>query len=69
MNLANILAFVHGLAPVLEPMLLNLEQNTIQPAIKAYLASENPNSDLVQLLTALDAALDAFAQGEIKKLV
>ena len=68
MTMAQVLAFLGSLAPVLEPILLNLEQNTLQPAIKAYLASQNPNSDLVQLLTALDGALDAFAQVEIKKI-
>lgn len=68
MSFASIMAFVSGLAPILEPMLLNLEQNTLQPAIKEYLASQNPNSDLVQFLTALDAALDSFAQMEIKKI-
>lgn len=68
MNWTSIVAFVESLAPVLKPMLLNLEANTIQPAIKTYLASENPNSDLVQLLTALDAGIDAFIQMEINKI-
>lgn len=66
--MAQILAFLAEFGPILEPILMNIEQNTLQPAIKAYLASQNPNSDLVALLTALDGALDAFAQAEIKKL-
>lgn len=68
MTLAQVLSFLSSLAPVLEPVLLNLEANTVQPAIKAYLASENPNSDLVQLLTVLNTAIDAFVQVEIKKI-
>lgn len=68
MNWSSIVAFVESLAPVLKPMLLNLEDNTIQPAIKAYLASENPNNDLVQLLGALDQGIDAFIKMELNKI-
>lgn len=68
MNWTQVLAFLANFAPILEPVLMDIEENTLQPAIKAYLATQNPNSDLVQFLTAIDGALDAFAQMEIKKL-
>ena len=67
MSLTQILAFFSGLAPLLEPILMNLEQNTIQPQLKALIAKET-SPDLKALLTALDSALDAFAQVEITKL-
>lgn len=68
MNLTSFMAFLQSFAPVLEPVLLNLEQNNVQPEIKALIAKMNPNSDLAQLLTAIDAGLDAFIQAEIKKI-
>lgn len=68
MTLAQIIAMFSGLGPLLEPVLLNLEQNQVQPELKALIGTLNPNSDLAQLLLALDAGLDAFIQAEIKKL-
>lgn len=67
MTIAQILVFLQGLLPALEPILVN-EENALQAQIKAYLAAQNQNSDLVQLLVAIDGALDAFAQMEIKKI-
>lgn len=68
MTLAQIIAMFSGLGPLLEPVLLNLEQNQVQPELKALIGTLNSNSDLAQLLLALDAGLDAFIQAEIKKL-
>lgn len=67
MTSAQILAFLGALLPGIEPMILDGEQN-LQTQIKSYLASQNANSDLVQFLTFVDQAMDAFAQAEIKKL-
>lgn len=67
MSLAQILSFLSGFAPVLEPILLNLEQNNLQPELQALIAQVS-SPDLKLLLQALDGALDAFSQAEIKKL-
>ncbi len=67
MNFAGLLALLSNIGPVLEPLLLNLEQNQVQPALQALIAKET-SPDLKALLSALDAAIDAFAQLEIKKL-
>ena len=67
MNLTQILDFLKGLGPVLEPILLNAEQNNLQPELKK-LIDQVQSPDLKALLVALDGALDAFLQSEIKKL-
>ena len=67
MSLAQILSFLAGLAPVIEPVLVNLENNTIQPELKTLIAGVS-SPDLKALLTGLDQALDAFVQTEITKI-
>lgn len=67
MSLAQILAFIAPLAGSLEPILVSLDQNTVQPELKALIAGVS-SPDLKALLTAIDAGLDAFAQIEIQKL-
>jgi hypothetical protein len=68
MNWQQILAFLHTLAPVAEPILMNIEQNQVQPELKKLIDQIPDGNDLKPLLQALDTALDAYAQGEIKKL-
>lgn len=68
MTLAQVLAFLGPLGPVIEPILMNLEQNTLQPEIKLLISNNVTSPDLKALLMALDAALDAFAQVEIQKV-
>ncbi len=67
MSLVQILGFLSGLAPVIEPVLLNIENGTIQPEIKALIAQVS-SPDLKALLTGLDEALDAFIKTDIQKL-
>lgn len=67
MSLAQIVALLSGFAVGLEPILLSLEQNQVQPELKS-LIDKVSSPDLKLLLQALDGALDAFVQAEIKKL-
>ncbi len=67
MTFAQILAFLGPLASSLEPILLGLETNTVQPELQKLIASVT-SPDLKLLLQSLDAALDAFIQAEIKNL-
>ena len=67
MTIAQILALLTQIAPVLEPILLNLEQNQVQPELKK-LIDQVQSPDLKLLLSALDSALDGFLQSEIQKL-
>lgn len=67
MSLAQILSFLSGLAPVLEPILLNLENNTVQPELQKLIAGVS-SPDLKALLVALDGALSSFVAAEIQKL-
>lgn len=67
MSFASIMSLLGSLGPVLEPILMNLEQGTVQPELKA-LIDKVSSPDLKLLLQALDAAFDAFAQAEIKKM-
>lgn len=67
MSLAQILALLSSFAPAIEGVLLNLEQNQVQPELQKLIASVG-SPDLKLLLQALDGAIDAFAQAEIKKL-
>ena len=66
-DLSSIEAILKTLAPVLEPLIMNLEQNQIQPELKAIIAGVS-SPDLKALFLALDAGLDSFAQTEIQKL-
>lgn len=67
MTLAQVLAFLVPLAPVIEPILMNFEQNTAQPEIKALIGTVT-SPDLKAFFMALDGAIDAFAQVEIQKV-
>ena len=67
MNLASVIALLAPFASIVEPILLNLEQNQVQPELKKLIDGVS-SPDLKALLTALDQALDGFAQIEIKKL-
>ncbi len=67
MTFAQIMSYLAGVAPVLEPILLNLDANTVQPELQKLIASVS-SPDLKALLQALDGALDAFAKLEIQKL-
>ncbi len=67
MSLAQIVALLSGFASGLEPILLSLEQNQVQPELKKLIDSVS-SPDLKLLLQSLDGALDSFVQAEIKKL-
>lgn len=67
MNLQQFLAFIAPLASMIEPVLLNLEQNQVHPELQKLIEGVS-SPDLKLLLTCLDKALDEFAQAEIKKL-
>lgn len=66
--LAQIFSFVAPFIGILEPIALNLEQNTVMPELNALI--ENVSSpDLKLALQGLATFFDNFAQAEIKKLV
>ena len=67
LNLASILAFLTPFEAILNPLVLNLDTNTIQPELKTLIAGVT-SPDLKLLLTALDTAIDGFAQAELAKL-
>lgn len=67
MNLASLLALLAPFVGIVEPILLNLEQNQVQPELKKLIDGVS-SPDLKALLLALDQALDGFIQLEIKKL-
>jgi hypothetical protein len=67
MNLSKFLQFFQTLAPILEPMLLNLEKTTILPELQK-LADATSSPDIKQFLQYLITAVDGFAQNEIGKL-
>jgi hypothetical protein len=67
MNLSQVLAFLMTMAPVIEPVLLNIENGTIQPELKKLIAGVT-NPELNALLTGIDGALDAFVKTEIGKV-
>ena len=67
MTLTQILSFLSGLAPVLEPMLLNLADNTLIPDLNSEI-NKVSSPDVKLLLQSLSAGLQAFADAEIKKL-
>lgn len=67
MNLQAIITLLAPFASIVEPILLNLEQNQVQPELQKLIAGVS-SPDLKALLTALASAIDGFAQMEIKKL-
>lgn len=67
MNLDRVGAFLKGLGQVIEPILEKLEQNTLQPLIKAAIAKEQ-DAELKAFFLALDALLEALVLAEMKKL-
>jgi hypothetical protein len=66
-----ILSFLTAFAPFIEPVLLNIENNEIQPELKKLIATI-PNSgstaSLYNLLMGIDTALDQFVKAEISKV-
>ena len=67
MTLAQILSFLTGLAPILEPVLVNLEQGELQPELQKLIASVT-NPELNAFLTGIDTALTSFLNAEIAKI-
>jgi hypothetical protein len=63
----SVLDFLKAMLPVLEPMLVDVETNKIQPELKSLIAGVT-NPELQAFLTGVDAALDALVKTEIKKL-
>ena len=63
----SIIAFLTSFAPIVEPILLNVEQNTIQPKLKALIDTV-PDADLKMFLQGVDTALDALIKAEISKI-
>jgi hypothetical protein len=55
------------LGPILKPVLVALETETIQPELKKLIAGVS-SPDMKEFLTVLDEAIDAFAMLEINKL-
>jgi len=66
MKLADILAYLKALGPILEPEIMNLEQQGMDE-LNALVASVS-SPDLKLLLQSLVAAVDAFAKAEVQKL-
>ncbi len=69
LTLAQIIAFLKPMEMFLGPLLLNVENNTLQPKLKAWIA-EIPDSEteLKAFLTSVDGALDALVKVEIGKI-
>lgn len=67
MDFKSILALLSPFVAMIEPILLNLEQNQVQPELKKLIDGIS-SPDLKALLMALDKGLDEFIQLEIKKL-
>lgn len=67
LSVASLLALLLPAAGCLEKILLNFEQNNIQPEIKKLIETVE-NQHLKELLMAIDEGLDKWAQKEIAKL-
>jgi hypothetical protein len=67
MTLSQIISFFSVLAPAVEPVLLNLENNTVVPELNSLIANVS-SPDLKALLQAVASGLESFAAQEIAKL-
>lgn len=63
----SVLDFLKALLPILEPILNDLDDNTVQPELKKLIAGVS-NPELQAFLVGIDAALDALIKAEIKKI-
>lgn len=68
MTFAQVLAALGPIAAALEPILLNLEQNSLLPELQALAASATTSPDLKLLLNSLISGIGAFVEAETAKL-
>lgn len=67
MNLSTILSFLSVLAPFIEPVLTDIENNEVQPELQKLIATVT-NVPLKNFLTGLDQALDQLIKAGITEL-
>ncbi len=67
MSAAQILKILMVVGPFLEPMLLKLENDSVQPELKKLIEGVT-NPELKAFLMAVDAELDSFIKTEIAKV-